>query len=175
MILGIDPGGNGGICLMNLNGEIVKYNKLHPKGFDDINSIKILLEEYMTTDVSHIFLEDVHAMRNVQASATFGLGFACGFIRAICLISEIEIKMIQPKEWQKIVWIEKDMVREPTKRKKKDGSFVMKTLTKETSLNSARRIWPNETFFATKRSYTPHDGIIDSCLIALAGTKIIQK
>lgn len=41
--------------------------------------------------------------------------------------------------------------------------------TKEYALNKARELWPEENWLATKRSTTPHDGMIDAALIAEYG------
>jgi hypothetical protein len=41
--------------------------------------------------------------------------------------------------------------------------------TKEYALNKARELWPDETFYATPRCKTPHQGIVDAALIAEYG------
>jgi hypothetical protein len=38
--------------------------------------------------------------------------------------------------------------------------------TKRAASELARRLWPDESFFATERCKTPHDGLVDAALIA---------
>jgi len=46
------------------------------------------------------------------------------------------------------------------------GKSLAKGQTKKIALMKAQQYWPEESWFATARSRTPHDGIVDAALIA---------
>lgn len=166
--IGIDVGSKGGIGIIDKEGKIIAYCSMPLKSCPtassetmvDVNAAMDFILDHSANFI--IAVEDVHAQFGRDAASTFKLGRNLQAIIDVCEVLRVEYEAIQPKIWQKGrkqaekgVWIVKDLVYE-------DG----KVDTKATSLNAAKRIWEGEEFLATKRSYTPHDGIVDALLIA---------
>ncbi len=160
--LGVDVGKNGGFAYFNENGGIENLVVMPKIGKEyDYNSIRACFN----LPIKHIVIEDVHALFGVGAGTTFALGLGKGFLIAMAVAFEIPYSLVQPKVWQKEMWDSTAIVKKPTKRKLKNGSFAKKTDTKKTSLIAAKRLFPKETFLATKRSSVPHDGLVDAALM----------
>ena len=90
------------------------------------------------------------------------MGAGLQFIHDALAANSIQYVDIAAKTWQNYSRTNEDIVfkNELTKTGKK------KIDTKKTALNVAGRLFPNESFLATKRSRVKHDGIIDATLIA---------
>jgi hypothetical protein len=77
-----------------------------------------------------------------------------GAIRSILETRGYRHHRIAPQTWQKAVL-----------------GNVEKGQTKPAALSRARQLWPDESFLATSKSTKPHEGLIDSALIAYYGTQ----
>lgn len=165
-ILGVDPGTEPGICLLDMDGSII-FNKLVKKkdsmfNFEGVDEIFKGLPKGVVC-----YVEDVHSVFNSSAKANFNFGSSKGALMQAAFSNTKEFRLIQPKEWQKMVWEQKDITK---KDSRKD--------TKQTSLNCAVRImgneWDPELFLPTVRSKKVNHNLIDSYLIALAGVRKVK-
>ena len=68
---------------------------------------------------------------------------------------------VQPKKWQKQAWEGIPLIKKPSSTGK-----TQVTDTKAMSLIAAKRLFPKEDLRATERSKIPHDGKVDSLLMA---------
>ena len=164
--MGCDPGKLGCVALLSSKDDSLKFVRIPLAGTAiDIKALIAALRE-VAPQVVAAGLEDVHALFGSSAKATFEFGRACGIIRCALEAAGVTPELIQPKEWQKRVWLASEVVKIPTKRLNKKGEFIGKTDTKATSLLAARRLFPGESFLLTKRSTVPSDGAVDAALIA---------
>jgi hypothetical protein len=169
--IGIDPGLRGGIAILD------KEIKVYPMPFInnelDIFVFKdILLSTRLGVYTTQIFLEDVHAIFGASAKSTFNFGYICGQINTICCQTGCMVQLVQPKVWQKEVWINEDIVANPTgKFYKKSKLPITKIDTKKTSYNAVKRIFPNVAIPMTPKSKVPHDGIVDALCIVEYGRR----
>lgn len=166
-IIGIDPGKNGGFCLMISRQQMVYYKSPVVGVEIDVNGYVDILSDFKSLCTQRdldpiILLEDVHAIHGAAASTTFKFGKAVGLVIGAAIALKIPIILVQPKKWQSKAWKGVKI------QKKKDGA-KFKTDTKATSLLAAKTLFPMEDFLATKRSKVPHDGIVDATLIAFYG------
>lgn len=83
------------------------------------------------------------------AQALCSMWDSYGAVRAVLAVLGIRTHRITPQSWQKKMLV-----------------GCAKGDTKPFALTMARQLWPQETFLATSRSTTPHQGLIDACLIA---------
>ena len=102
-----------------------------------------------------VVIEDVHSLYGMSAKSNFNFGHIKGFKEGVLTAYGFDYKLVAPKVWQRGVWTEEDVI---IKKGKKD--------TKATSLNAAKRLWPNHDFRKSNRAKKPHDGIIDAALMA---------
>lgn len=167
MILGIDPGKNGGFCIM-FPDRTIEYFKspvigkeIDEGGYTDIIETAQRMAHIGKHEL-YAFLEDVHAIHGSAAKATFEFGRAVGLLQGILKAHRIPTVLVKPKQWQAKAW-------SGVKIQKKQDGIRFKTDTKSTSLMAAKRLFPQESFLATSRSKVPHDGIVDATLIAYFG------
>ena len=153
MFGGIDVGKNGGIAIISDQGV-----QLHtiPKIGTKVDYIEL---NKIFTDLPKdcVFcIEDVHSIYGSSAKSNFSFGEIKGILTGMVVSNGFRWELVQPKKWQKEVWTNGDMVKKTNNR----------TDTKATSLLAAKRLFPDQTFLATKRSSKPHDGLFDAALIA---------
>lgn len=163
---GIDVGAKGGIAFIDDHGTPHLYEAIPMEdGVPDLPALFDLMTVPWANGhtVERIVIEDVHAIFGSSAKSTFNFGLIkgvkLGFLEILRQNYMIPYSLVQPKTWQKKVWLEEDLVlKEGKKRPTKD--------TKATSLNAARRLWPYQSFKKSERSKVPHDGIVDAMLMA---------
>lgn len=184
--IAIDPGKSGGISAVDINGNVI-FKKEMPLLNDELDAVGLysILSEAMSNYNCVLVVEDVHSIFGVSASNNFVFGWVCGQIDAVVKLSKIKHEYIQPKFWQKNCWTNSDMIYKPLKEGQKRASVD----TKATSLITAMRLFPREDLrghveikyygdtkenrklnragepIPTKKN-KPHDGIVDSLLMA---------
>lgn len=165
--VGIDVGGKGGIFAMDDNGEVVLKEAIPTKKGStevDYEGLSFLLKEIRRKDNSTAVLEDVHSLFGMSAKSNFSFGLIKGVKMGMLTSLGYSWHLVHPKTWQKEVWITEDIV---MNGKKKD--------TKATSLNAARRLFPNVDFRKSERAKIPHDGIVDGALMAEYCKRVYNK
>jgi len=161
--IGIDIGKNGAIGILDSNGAILKYHVMPSDDGDIYLSELYQIFQFITSkfDIVTCGIEDVHSIFGVSAKANFQFGRSLGTIEGLLAGFDIPFIKVAPKVWQKCTFAGIQEIRKPDIGLKKG-----KLETKKMALSAAQTLYPGETFFATKRSRSPHDGIIDSILIA---------
>lgn len=151
-IIGIDPGFNGGICILNEKGKILnKYvmpiKEVKGKRELDSQKIKEILEN--AKPVKILGIEKQQSIYNINTSIVFKMGRGMGILEGLAIGLEIPYILILSRQWQKEMF-----------------GGLGKGDTKQQSRKLATKLFPNEDFIATKRSRILHDGMTDSTLIA---------
>lgn len=152
--IGIDIGQTGGLAALK-NSEVIEVIKTPQKQNKDIDVVKI--KEFIKKhNPDFVMVEHSQSIYGTSSKANFNFGRNFGVILGV-IEGDFSYEMVKPRVWQKEIWSSSDKV------------FVIgsKVNTKKTSLNSAKRLFPKESFLATKRSKKPHDGMVDAALIAL--------
>jgi len=162
--IGIDPGKNGAISMINTDTDF-KESIVVPKigkEYDLEKMCNILRSVRDTHSKMFVVLENInsHSAKGRQGAFVMGKGVAYwqGFLVAL----KIPYAMTPPQTWQKVCWEGIPVQYIPSKTnksgKKKD--------TKATSELAAKRLFPGFDFTPTERATKNHDGMIDSMLIA---------
>ena len=160
--IGIDPGKSGFITIFNGNDAPLFIAMPLVKKQIDLSHLAVIFYELKTTNrIMHCVLEDVHAMFGSAAKATFNFGYICGVLEALLVANRIPYTKVAPKKWQKQMWEGIPLIKKPSTSGK-----TQVTDTKAMSLLAAKRLFPDVDLRATERSTIPHDGKIDSLLIA---------
>ena len=158
--IGIDPGKSGFITIIAVDGSI-EFNPIPLiKKEIDIYALSSIFRAYQFSKV-HIVVENVHAMFGSSAKGTFSFGFTCGIIEGVLSTLLIPYTKVAPKKWQKQMWEGIPLIKKPSTSGK-----TQVTDTKAMSLLAAKRLFPDVDLRATERSTIPHDGKIDSLLLA---------
>lgn len=166
-VLGIDPGKSGGLAV--ISGDKIVFKSIMPISGDSLDikglydAITALTRQYNLT----VVLEEVHSIFGSSAGSNFTFGFVCGAIEATVVACGLKLIKVQPKKWQKELWVNSDICYKPKKPAQKNASVDTKT----SSLNCAKRLFPNVDFRKSDsaRVTKDHDGIVDACLLAEYG------
>lgn len=158
LYVGIDPGVNGGLCLLNATGHIIECVRT-PRTKDgiDVNAMTDLIRDWMKKDLLTIYVENVHAIFGAGAKNTFNFGANLGIIFGVLGALGLQFHLVTPREWQKLLHVDEN------------GEKLIDKDPKKRSLLASRRIFRDFGFLATDRSSVPHDGMIDAALIAEYG------
>jgi len=173
LFIGIDPGKMGGISVITENLEVIHTQScpVIKTEFDRFGMVELLTR--FTKDskysIHHVVLEDIHAVQVSGRTGAFTMGEGKGIWEGILPSLNLRHSLIQPKEWQALVWkgVKKVMVTSSSGKTKVCD-------TKSTSLLSVKNLFPGlKLTCPTKpRSSIPHDGIVDSLLIAYYASKM---
>lgn len=154
IIIGIDPGLDGGICTM-LGTAIIGLVpmptiKLGKGRVVDVRVIKALVT--YEGDVT-VYLEEA-SKHSPGVLALCSTWYTFGAIETVLKLSGIRYQTVRPLNWQKRFWTRPKMA--------KGAKFD----TKAAALVAARRLWPQQDWTKSERATKPHDGIVDAALIA---------
>lgn len=151
--LGCDNGLSGGLCV--ISGSLIIAKTVMPvkksrKGreIDVVAAWKWIYDtvQHHNLDKLHAVVEEPGGAKSYKAAVSMAASFHA--LRAMFEVKGIKFTRITPQKWQKPLL------------KAKAGD------TKPAALRLAQKLWPDESWLASKRCSVPHDGIIDSALIA---------
>lgn len=138
--IGIDPGKNGGIAfisdVVNVPIQVLKYSDE-----DLIDSLSTVTLK----DNCRCVLEKVNAMPGQGVVSMFNFGQNFGFIQGVLKAYEIPFELVPPQKWKKEFSVTSD---------------------KNTSIEVAKRLFPNVNLKATNRCKKDHDGMAEALLMA---------
>lgn len=167
--IGIDPGSRGFICTQcdgNFSFYSIEDNDLYQLS-------EIMAKIRQENENLVCVIEDVHAIGNSAASSTFTFGFNKGYLVGLLAANKIPYILVQPKTWQKEMWLNSDMIinykkiKVVDKKTKEEREIVSKEVdTKNTSINAAKRLFPNIDFRKTERCKKIDDNKVDATLMS---------
>lgn len=162
MILGVDTGLLGGF--IGLENDIVVFKERMPTFKQTSYNIKQLQSMLLSIskDVELCGVEEVRDIFGVKSSTNFMMGAGLYLVYTALTFSNIPFVTVVPKVWQNYCRTNEDMVFDGYTPK----THKPKIDPKATALKVAGRLFPNQSFRATKRSTTPSDGLVDAALIA---------
>ena len=162
LYIGIDVGSKGFIS-MQKNGVWEHYSI---EDNDLYQLSEIMLEARVDNDSIACVIEDVHPIFGSSAKATFQFGFNKGYLIGLLAANHIPYTLVQPKEWQREMWINADMVVTYKQVAVKGKETVRKEVnTKQTSINACKRLFPTMDLRKSERSKKIDDNKVDSILM----------
>lgn len=163
--IGVDPGVAGFITAIFPNGTYEFYSIDENDDLDLHRIFKSIKERsWLVTAV----IEDVHSIFGSSAKSTFNFGEIKGILKGLLVANEIPYTLVQPKTWQQEIWNNQDMIFTQKTIKKSDGTEQRRKVveTKPTSINAARRLFPNIDLRKNARCKKVDDNKVDSLLMA---------
>lgn len=136
--IGIDPGKNGGIA-------VIDYDKAYTYKYDNVKLIQLLDDFNVNNQKVKCMVENVHAMPGQGVTSMFNFGKNFGFIQGALSASFIQYELVSPQKWKREFGVTKD---------------------KNTSIDCVIRLFPSVNLLPTERSRKPHDGMAEALLIA---------
>ena len=140
--IGIDPGKNGGIAIINEN---TNTNYSMPYSERDLRRYTRLLKKNYENERIMCCLEQVHAMPGQGVTSMFNFGMNYGYIKGVLETLGIPYQEVTPAKWKK--------------------EFGLSG-TKADSIEVCQRLFPGVDLMATERSRKPHDGMAEALLMA---------
>ena len=160
--IGIDPGSNGAIAVLDsLNPDSIALLDLKKHSIFEISSwltSRYKNIEYEEEAIVKIWVEDIHSMYGMSAKSNFGFGRNFGIAFAIAKMgtSDGDVKQATPKVWQKYI-----------------GVTVKGKGIKQEVCNIAQGLYPNAVLHGPKGGLL--DGRSDALMIAHYGLNHKEK
>ncbi len=155
-ILGIDPGFEGGMVL--LDGMVVAEMATTPTqpGANGNNEYdkKEILDLLWRWKPEMVVLEYQQSMPKQGVVSTFKIGEGYGMWQGIFAAMQTRLEIVHPRTWQKVMF--EDMAKQDTKA----ASAIV-----------AARLWPGVDWRRTPKCKAPHDGLTDAACIAEYGRR----
>lgn len=142
IFVGIDPGKSGALAVLNTddNRKVLDYRLVEFNETDYINTL------YKYTDETIVCcLEKVGAMPKQGVVSMFNFGMNFGFIQGILSTLKIPYELVTPNKWKKEFSVTSD---------------------KNTSIQVAKRLFPEVNLKRTERCKKDHDGFAEALLMA---------
>lgn len=113
-------------------------------------------------------IEDVHAIFNSAAKATFSFGENKGMLVGLLCANKIPFTLIPPKQWQSCMWTNADKEYDYKMVKDKNGMLRNKKTinTKKTSINAAKRLFPDTDLRRSSACKNIDDNKVDALLMS---------
>ena len=163
LYIGIDVGAKGFIS-MQKNG-VWRHFSIEDNDLYQLSDI--MLRARLDNDSIVCVIEDVHAIFGSSAKATFQFGFNKGYLIGLLTANQIPYVLVQPKEWQREMWGNSDIVVNYKAVNIKGKETTRKEVnTKQTSINACKRLFPNLDLRKSERSKKIDDNKVDSILMS---------
>lgn len=159
--IGIDVGKQGAVVALYEDGKIETSAMPLMKGEYDLQAIRKKIMSYADFD-THIVIEDVHSIFGASAKSNFEFGVGVGMIRMAAAMAQIPFTLIQPKMWQKEIFVGIPVIKKPGKREEGRGTLDTKAM----ALVAVQRLYPKLDLRKSERAENPHEGIVDALCIA---------
>lgn len=161
--MAIDPGSKGFI-VTQCDGEFSFYSIED----NDLYQLSEIMDKIRNTYSNLVcVIEDVHSVFGSSAKSTFNFGFNKGYLIGLLAANKIPYVLVQPKAWQKEIWVNSDMIVNYKKVKIKDKEITKKEVdTKNTSINAAKRLFPHIDFRKSERCKNLDDNKVDATLMS---------
>lgn len=161
--MSIDPGSKG-FVVTQCNGDFSFYSIAD----NDLYQLSEIMAKIRNTYSNLVcVIEDVHSIYGSAAKATFNFGFNKGYLIGLLAANKIPYVLVQPKTWQKEMWLNSDMVINYKKITIKGKEVTKKEVdTKNTSINAAKRLFPHIDFRKSDRCKNLDDNKVDATLMS---------
>lgn len=160
--IGIDPGALGFVSIDYGDGSR-DFCSLKENDYHDVAEFLRIVKE-KSDDGCVCCMEAIHAVFGSSAKATFSFGECFGALQGVLIALGIPYHLVPPKTWQKEIWIAQDKV-----YKNKEGKKSVDN--KPTSINAARRLFPDIDFRRTEKCKNIDDNKCDATLICEYGRR----
>lgn len=157
MIVGVDPGLDGGIAVLSLEGKVLDR---FPMPVEEDGSMGVLELFRWAQDLevgATVYLERSVAFKMGRTSA-FNYGVGWGEVRTAFILAGLCPILVMPSVWHASLF--------PLKGRDLDQS------PKERALAEASRLFGDAIPIVGKRKKRPHEGVVDALLIAEYGRRL---
>jgi hypothetical protein len=166
VVAGIDPGLEGGICVLNSKNEVLELEIMPTINKEiDAHALADMILKFKTDHcIDYFILEKsmILPFQSAQSGLTIGRGY--GLLLGLMAAYRLSYREVAPQTWTKML----RPVKKPLKAKK---SHVTKMI-KERNTQEAQKMYPLVNFLGSEKSKVPHLGKVDALLLAHYGLGI---
>ena len=131
-IIGIDPGKNGGIVMLNQDGNVINVEKM-PETPKDLYDHLVALVAHAASMASQmeeprvvVYIEKVGGIPGQGASSAFSFGKGCGHLEMALLALKLSTNEVTPQKWQKGYQVGSSSITKSTAAEKKEHKLKLK-------------------------------------------------
>lgn len=150
--IGIDPGRQGALCLLDLSLPNPLFLGLDPNKRNAGTIVAAILRKIAGKSNVHIALEQVHSLGGMSARSNFTFGGMYWRARTILDCLDVPYELVTPKAWQQAVGV-------PAKRDRDPGDNLKKLVAK-----MAFELYPSADLYGPRGGLK--DGRSDALMIA---------
>ena len=162
--IGIDIGLKGAIAVMQKDHDQIQvYPMPVIKGSLDTQGVYDILKPFGGSPCFVAF-ERLGVIFGSSKVTAFSMGHQTGLIEAFCIALNIPYLKVPAKEWQRIMFMGVDELTKAASKNSKTGKPIRDT--KAMALVAIKRRFPGLKLTYGDVAKKPHDGLIDSVLIA---------
>lgn len=131
-IIGIDPGKNGGIVMLDESGEVHSLVKMPETPRDIYEHLTGLVSHsasygsQMCEPVVKVYIEKVGGIPGQGASSAFSFGVSCGHLEMALLALKLRTNYVTPQKWQKMYQVGSSSITKSTAAEKKAHKLKLK-------------------------------------------------
>jgi len=127
-IIGIDPGKNGGIAMLDQDGIVMDVVKMPETPQDLLDHLCHLLKIGSGDDEARyvVYIEKVGGIPGQGASSAFSFGKGCGHLEMALLSLKLPTNDITPQKWQKMYQVGSSSITKSTAAEKKEHKIKLK-------------------------------------------------
>lgn len=157
MVIGIDPGLKGGICLAWETSKWETFPMPVLGGWIDLYELKKILTPPGMKRADLVVIEKVHSMPKQGVSSSFKFGDGFGSLKAMSVGLDLPFILVTPQQWKKIVLVGYDW----------KGN-------KDTSIVWVKQRYPRISLRPTERSRVDSHGLADAVCLAQYGIESMR-
>lgn len=128
-VIGIDPGKNGGIAMLDQDGQPIEVVKMPetPKDLLDCLSNLLMVGDAMSDNASFVcYIEKVGGIPGQGASSAFSFGKGCGHLEMALLALKLSTNEVTPQKWQKGYQVGSSSITKSSAAEKKEHKNKLK-------------------------------------------------
>lgn len=125
IFIGIDPGKNGGIAVIDENGVVIEIMKMPDTPMDLLDTLSAYKYDDQRRNIV-CYLEKVGGMPGQSGSAMFTFGRSYGHIEMALLASGITTHEVLPQKWQKHFSLSGSSITKSTSAEKREHKNRLK-------------------------------------------------
>ena len=131
-IIGIDPGKNGGIAMLDEGGKVVNCIKMPDTPLELYEHLVGLVSHaamsctQMSEPMVYVYIEKVGGIPGQGASSAFSFGRGCGHLEMALLALKLRTNYVTPQKWQKMYQVGTSSITKSTAAEKKEHKLKLK-------------------------------------------------
>lgn len=161
MIIGIDPGFDGGLAIIRKN-KTIDHTVMPVIGDKKRRLNQSAIIEFLRPGSAWgevVVIEKVHSMPKQGVASSFNFGVGYGQLLGICAAMNLPFVLVTPQQWKKVILV----------GYAKPGKDASEKEKKAAAVQYVQQKYPKLDLRKSERCHNPHYGIVDAICLAEYG------